>query len=233
MKHDHLAGWIRFLASTAAPPTAMRPLELEGYLTGLIVAPDLVPPSMGIEALWGEDEPVFDTADQFQAVLDSVMGYHNELIDTIDRQGAGWRPMFMDKSGTSDLDEAAIWVRGFWQAMSAVPASWSALAEDERTRILVQPFATFVDLGALHDEPLPDNIDEIRQESASLIPRVLPALRKPRPTAFRQPLPPRHPQDRPQPNLPLRVRQEVQTLLPPQLTPQPPPNDYGRAGRRG
>jgi len=178
MKHDQLAAWISFLASPVAPPTAMRPVELEGYLTGLIVAPDLVPPSMWLEALWGEDEPMFDTVDQLQAVLASVMGYHNELIDIIDRQGAGWRPMFMDETGKADLERAAIWVRGFWQAMSAVPASWSALVEDERTQILVEPFATFVDLGALNNEPLPDNIDEIRQESAGLIPHVLPALRK-------------------------------------------------------
>ena len=178
MKNDPIAGWIRFLASPAAPATAMRPLELEGYMTGLIVAPDLVPPSLWIDALWGEDEPVFDTIDQFQIVLDSVMNYHNALIDIIDRKGADWRPMFMDKSGTADLEKTAIWVRGFWQAMAAVPASWSALAEDERTQILVEPFATFVDLDAIYDEPLPDNIEQIRRDSASLIPRVLPALRK-------------------------------------------------------
>src|SRR5690606_8083165 len=104
MKTDHLAGWIRFLASPAAPATAMRPLELEGYLTGLIVAPDLVPPSMWIDAIWGEDEPVFDTMDQFQTVLDSVMNYHNALIDNIDTKGADWRPMFMDEGGAADLD---------------------------------------------------------------------------------------------------------------------------------
>lgn len=178
MKNDPIAGWIRFLASPAAPTTAMRPLELEGYMTGLIVAPDLVPPSLWIDALWGEDEPVFDTIDQFQTVLDSVMNYHNALIDIIDRKGADWRPMFMDKNGTADLDKTATWVRGFWQAMAAVPASWSALTEDERTQILVEPFATFVDLDKLYDEPLPDNIEEIRRESASLIPRVLPALRR-------------------------------------------------------
>lgn len=176
MKNDHLAGWIRFLALPAAPATAMRPLELQGYLTGLIVAPDLVPPGMWIEALWGEDEPVFDNADQLQTVLDSVMGYYNALIDVIDKQGAAWRPMFMDANGTADLDKAAVWVRGFWQAMTFVPASWSALAEDERTEILVEPFATFVDL--IDDEPMPDDIDDIRQNSAAMIPRVLPALRK-------------------------------------------------------
>lgn len=178
MKTDRLAGWIKFLTSPAAPATAMRPLELDGYLTGLIVGPDPIPPSLWIEGLWGEDEPVFDSANQLQAVLDSVMGHYNDTIDLIDKHGPDHRPMFMDAEGNADIDKAHSWVRGFWQAMALAPEAWSALAEDERTEILVEPFATFVDLEAIDHGPMPDNIDEIRRNSADLIPRVLPALRK-------------------------------------------------------
>jgi len=178
MTADHLAGWIRFLTSPAAPATAMRPVELEGYLTGLVVAPDLIPPSVWLEGLWGDDEPVFDSADQFQSVLDSVMAHYNATIERIDNEGAEWRPMFFDVDGAADLDKAAMWVRGFWQAMMFTPAAWSTLAKDERTQLLVEPFATFVDVDDTDDLPLPDNIDEIRRNSANLIPRVLPALRK-------------------------------------------------------
>lgn len=178
MMNDNLAGWISFLASPAAPASAMHPLELEGFLTGVIVAPDLIPPSLWIDAIWGDDEPMFDTIEQFQAVVDIVMRYYNALIDVIDRQGAEWRPRFMDQSGVADLEKAAIWVSGFWLAMSAVPDAWSALIEDERTQILVEPIAVFVDLDTLFGEPLPDNIEDIRRDSASLIPHVLPALRK-------------------------------------------------------
>lgn len=178
MKTDHLAGWIKFLASPAAPATAMRPLELDGYLTGLIVAPDLIPPSLWIEGLWGEDEPVFDSTEQLQSALNSVMDHYNSTIELIDKRGPDHRPMFMDAKGNADLEKAHIWVRGFWQAMSLAPEAWSALAQDERTEILVEPFATFVDLDAIDHGPMPDNIDEIRRNSADLIPRVLPALRK-------------------------------------------------------
>ena len=75
MKNDLLAGWVAFLASSAAPTMAMRPLELEGYLTGLVVAPDLIPPSLWIPFLWGDDEPIFGNAEQMQAALDSVIGF--------------------------------------------------------------------------------------------------------------------------------------------------------------
>lgn len=178
MKTDHLAGWITFLTSPAAPATAMRPIELDGYLTGLIVAPDLIPPSLWIKGLWGEDEPVFDSTEQLQAAIDSVMGHYNAIINLINKRGPAHRPMFMDAKGNADLDKAHIWVRGFWQAMMLTPEAWSGLAEDERTKILVEPFATFVNLDEIDHGPMPHNIDEIRQGSANLIPRVLPALRK-------------------------------------------------------
>ncbi len=175
MTADHLAGWVRFVTSPAAPAAAMRPVELEGYLTGIIVAPDLILPSVWVDGLWGDGEPMFDEIAEFQTVLDSVMTFYNATIERIDDDGPAWRPMFFNAVGTADLDKASIWVRGFWQAMRFVPAAWSALAEDERTQILVEPFATFLDV---EDIPLPENIDEIRRNSADLIPRVLPALRK-------------------------------------------------------
>ena len=175
MTADHLAGWVRFLTSPAAPATAMRPVELEGYLTGIIVAPDLIPPSVWLEGLWGDDEPVFDGIAAFQPVPDSVMAFYNATIERLDDKGPAWRPMFFNADGTANLEKAAIWVRGFWQAMRFVPAAWSGLAEDERTQLLVEPFATFIEI---EDIPLPDNIDAIRRNSAAFIPRVLPALRK-------------------------------------------------------
>ncbi len=103
MKNDLLTGWVAFLASSAAPAMTMRPLELEGYLTGLVVAPDLIPPSLWIPYLWGDDEPVFDNTEQMQAALDSVMGHYNAIIRQIDNQidgnGPVWLPMYFDENG--------------------------------------------------------------------------------------------------------------------------------------
>jgi uncharacterized protein len=178
MTADHLAGWTLFLTSPAATATVMRPLQLDGYLTGLIVAPDLIPPSLWIDGLWGEDEPVFDTTEQLQTALGSVMAHYNAIIEHINKLGPNYRPMFIDEQGNADLDQAHVWVRGFWQAMALVPDAWSALAEEERTQILIEPFITFVDPDQIGAGPIPDNIDEIRRDSADLIPRVLPALRK-------------------------------------------------------
>lgn len=178
MKNDYLADWARFLASPAASAIAMSPLQLEGFLTGLIVAPDLTPPSSWIEALWNEDGPLCRDTDQLQAVLDGVTGYYNTLLDIIDKEGADWLPMFMDGNRKANLVSAGVWVQGFWQAMTFVPDAWAALMEDERTYILVEPFAAFVDLGSIDNDLTPIETNETRHHSASLIPHVLPELRK-------------------------------------------------------
>ena len=39
MTADPIAVWSSFLASPEAPKTAMSPLELDGYLTGIVVPP--------------------------------------------------------------------------------------------------------------------------------------------------------------------------------------------------
>ncbi len=70
MKKTTLAGWKAFLASPAAPPTAMGAVELEGYLTGLAVVPEIVLPSIWITGLWGEEEW---TCTGFVPVTDLIM----------------------------------------------------------------------------------------------------------------------------------------------------------------
>ena len=51
---DPMEVWSSFLASPAAQKTAMSPLELDGYLTGIVVTPQAAPilPSAWMARLW-------------------------------------------------------------------------------------------------------------------------------------------------------------------------------------
>jgi yecA family protein len=66
---DPQSVWLSFLASPAAPNQTMSILELEGYLTGVIVAPSLIRPGLWMAGLWPDEEPVFDDAVQIRSVL--------------------------------------------------------------------------------------------------------------------------------------------------------------------
>ena len=67
--------WSSFLASSEVPKTAMSALELDGYLTGIVVAPQAAPirPSAWMARIWGDDEPIFADEAQINTVLGAVM----------------------------------------------------------------------------------------------------------------------------------------------------------------
>jgi uncharacterized protein len=62
--------------------------------------------------------------------------------------------------------------------MALAPETWSALAEDERTKIFIAPFVGFFDLGYLAPHEVPVDIDDRLDDDAALIPRMILVLRK-------------------------------------------------------
>jgi uncharacterized protein len=67
--------------------TAMSPLELDGYLTGLLVTPQAapIPPSTWMARLWGTAEPIFEDEAQINAAFGAVMIRYNTVLRDIDR----------------------------------------------------------------------------------------------------------------------------------------------------
>jgi uncharacterized protein len=185
MNVDPIAVWSSFLA---APKAAMSPLELDGYLTGIVVTPQAAPilPSAWIAQLWGDDEPIFDDDAQINAVLGAVAVRYNTLIRDIDRslerleadRIVDYQPLFISGDQKPTHEAVRIWVRGFWKAMALAPATWSKLVEDERTKIIIEPFVGFFDLGGLAPNEIPADIDDLLDAEAALIPRMILILRK-------------------------------------------------------
>jgi uncharacterized protein len=185
---DPITTWSSFLASPAAPKTAMSALELDGYLTGVIVTPQAVPvrPSAWSGRLWGDDEPIFEDDAQIDAALGAVALRYNALIRDIDRslerleaeRIVDYRPLFVAGDQKPSHDAVRIWARGFFRAMALAPATWSKLVGDERTRVIIEPFVGFFDVGGLDSNKLPDDIDNLLDAEAALIPRMILVLRK-------------------------------------------------------
>ena len=183
---DPASSWPAFLSSAAAPDRAMPALELDGYLTGVIVAPGLIRPSLWMAGLWADEEPIFDGAVPTQAALSAVGIMFNTLSTAIERslnrleveRVCDYRPAFQPADGKPSHAAVKTWAHGFWKAMALAPAEWHALAADERTQVLVTPFVGFIDVGS--DEPFEfaADIDDRLDEAAAAIPRAILLLRK-------------------------------------------------------
>ena len=186
MIDDAASLWLAFLASPAAPEHAMSLLELDGYLTGVIVAPSLIRPSLWMAGLWADEEPVFDDAAQAQSVLSAVGIMFNTLGARIDRslhrleaeRVCDYRPAFQTTEARPSRDAVRTWVGGFWRAMALTPTGWHALAADERTQVIVTPFVGFINAGKDEDFEPAEDIDDRLDSAAAEIPRAILLLRK-------------------------------------------------------
>ncbi len=186
MSTDHTALWRTFQASSAAPTRAMPALALDGYLTGVIVAPSLIRPTQWMAGVWANEEPVFDDPEQMQSALSAVSVMFNTLSTRIEQSlrrldaehVCDYRPAFLPNDGKPSHDAVGTWVSGFWKVMALVPAEWSALAADERTRAVISPFVAFIDIGDAGDIELATDISERLDDAAAQIPRAILLLRK-------------------------------------------------------
>lgn len=81
---DWLAG---FLDSTQVPESTMNIKTLDGFLTALIAGPDVVKPSVYLDAIWGDGgaAPDFDTEAQAQFFVDLMMRRWNAIADGLMR----------------------------------------------------------------------------------------------------------------------------------------------------
>ncbi|WP_298398117.1 UPF0149 family protein [Sphingobium sp.] len=99
--------------------------ELDGYLTGLIVSPDIVAPSRWLKPIWGDAPPPFEDAAGLQRFLDLVMQHHNMLLDSLNAQG-GYTPI-LDQDPRSGEILWEMWIDGFATAMKLAPAGWNRI----------------------------------------------------------------------------------------------------------
>ncbi len=161
-----------FLLSEAVSDDVMLLSELDGFLAGLIVCPDLIMPSEWMPVVWGDDDdPVFDSMEQAQAISSLIMGHYNDIIRQLDQNR--YRPIY-----DVDIDDSILWetwLEGFGQAMRLRPESWRAYTQDEDADLQRALFVLgrLKELATLPPQDIkPLDIDE---ELENLAPDLIPA----------------------------------------------------------
>jgi uncharacterized protein len=99
--------------------------ELDGYLAGIIVSPDLVPQSQWLKHVWGDAPPEFVNIKELQHFLDLLMRHYNSVIDDLNTPGAYEPILDMDTRTGEVLWE--LWIEGFAKAMKLAPRGWNRI----------------------------------------------------------------------------------------------------------
>jgi uncharacterized protein len=156
-----------FLMSDRVPEDSMMLSDLDGFLTGIAIGPELVPPSEWLPAIWGGETPQFVDQGEAGAIADAVMArYHEIALQIADERCV---PILLaDRDGTPI---AFAWADGFLRAIGLRPDAWKKLFTSEHVAFLLPILALSSDeesrslLGLSREQD-----DRIMDESADLIP---------------------------------------------------------------
>jgi len=104
--------------------------ELDGFIAGLLVCPDLIKPGEWLPIVWNRDspdqQPAFDNLDHVNRVLGLVMEHYNSVARTLMERPDRYSPLFSVDTRNGDI-LWELWIEGFEKAVELRPEAWQKL----------------------------------------------------------------------------------------------------------
>ena len=162
-----------FLLSDDAPEECLQISDLDGFLAGIVVGPELIMPNEWVPCIWNGEEPNFKSADHAERIMGIIMSRYNEIIHQLnDEPGEFWPIVHSTPDGTL---LAADWVEGFMDAFGLRVDAWDDLFLDDDGRYLMGPI-----LALTHDKDGKSLISgteeeqrQVRDDAADALPFVV------------------------------------------------------------
>lgn len=111
-------------------------VELEGFLTALVIGPNTVSPTLWLPKVWGGRTPKFKDLAEMNRFVALVMGLFNDIALTFDQAPQTFRPTFyesrVERRRVVIVDE---WCFGFLKGMRLDARGWKPLKR-ERPELL-------------------------------------------------------------------------------------------------
>lgn len=149
--------------------------ELDGFLTGLLVCPEAIPPAEWMTVVWGMEAdgvPPFEDPLDVQWFAAAVAARHDEIARDLAR-GKLQPILDVDERDGEVLWE--YWVDGFAEAIGLRPDAWQALADNPERSAPWSRLATLIEVAqgesdldsvavnALHDGAVSDLTDAVQR----------------------------------------------------------------------
>ncbi len=169
-----------YLLSDRSPPECMDVSQLDGFLAGVLVGPEMIVPSEFLPVVWGGAPPEFADSAEAEAILGSILGRYNEIAEGLEARPPSFVPVFwQDQAGNSITED---WAVGFMQAVALRSDAWEPALFDDETAMLLIPIGIIAGLSepeiGLNDATLPEEfLDELVERAADLLPGCVLGLR--------------------------------------------------------
>lgn len=144
--------------------------ELDGFLTGIIVSPDMVPPSTWLKRVWGSTVPKFGAPERLQHFFDLVMQHYNEVLASLDDPD-GFNPI-LETDTRTDETLWELWIEGFSKAMKLAPRGWNRIraSDDEGPKAALAGISTLAAFYDGRERLTREEEDRWDREAPALIP---------------------------------------------------------------
>jgi len=169
-----------YLMSERSPPDCMDVSQLDGFLAGVVIGPEIIAPSEFLPVVWAGGHPVFVNTEEAGIILGSILGRYNEIAATLDTEPSTYSPVFwQDRAGNTIVDD---WSVGFMQAVALRSDAWEPALLDDEIAMLLIPIGVIAGLAepgvGLHDISLSDDfLDELMQNAGEVLPSCVLGLR--------------------------------------------------------
>jgi uncharacterized protein len=139
-----------YLDSDQSPDDCMGLSDLDGFLTPIVVGPELVLPSEWLPVVWGHEEPEFESHAQADAIISLIMSRYNEIVAGFNSDPERFEPIFykLPTGETIVMD----WAAGFLDAIELLRSAWEPLFSHRRAKLLLEPLVILGDDGEHDDE---------------------------------------------------------------------------------
>jgi uncharacterized protein len=84
----------RYLDSDLSPEDCMGLSDLDGFLTAIVIGPELILPSEWLPVIWGDEEPAFVSDEEMRTVIGTIMGRYNEIATCFASNPDEFKPIF-------------------------------------------------------------------------------------------------------------------------------------------
>jgi len=177
---EKLPPWLRKLDAALeainGPADPMLLSQLDGYLAGILVCPELIMPSEWLPHVWNPDdgnEPVFEDEKQLRTTVDLVMKLYNNTSRDLMQGDGRYAPLYDVHPETEEV-VWVFWLMGFSRATSLRPESWLQIVrgDDEDAATALSILMALSTDDAESDLP-EEELEELIAEAPDMIPHCV------------------------------------------------------------
>jgi uncharacterized protein len=159
-----------YLMSDESPENCMGLSDLDGFLTAIVIGPDLIKPSEWLPVVWGGESPEFSDDAQATTILGAVLGRYNEIAQSLAKIPPEIDPILWEANGGVVI--AGDWAEGFLDAMDLRSREWMEMLDDEEEGV---PLLPILALAGDENEGIAlaggvEELENLRSKASVLIP---------------------------------------------------------------